>query len=75
MVDSTFTSYEPFTLGGTGGDSYNVSSGLTGTLITGHLYQLSGIAYTQAYPDADLGASAFGNITMTIGVAAIRQVP
>jgi hypothetical protein len=59
---------EQFALGGTGGDNFNSLLGsLTGNLIGGHNYFLGFTAFIHAYPDADQGASAVGNITLTIG--------
>jgi hypothetical protein len=59
-----------FNLGGAGGNYDNSFLGsLTGTLLAGHTYQWYVNAYTQAYPDADLGAAAGGSVSLTIGTA------
>ena len=58
---------ESFTLGGSGGDSYNFNSGsLTGTLIAGHNYQFHYntfvLADTTASPS---GVTGTGNVSLT----------
>lgn len=59
---------ESFTLGANGGDNYNGNIGsLTGSLIAGHSYKFLFSALTQANPDADGGATAFGNVMLKIG--------
>lgn len=59
---------ESFVLGGTGGDTsnYNVGS-LSGLLVAGHDYRFHFGTGLQANPDADDGASALGNVTLTLG--------
>ncbi len=74
--DSRSTTDESFTLGLQQGDNYNTLSGsLTGLLFAGHSYQWYSNALTQAYPDADSGASALGNFTLAIGTEAPSEVP
>jgi len=65
---SVSTKNEQFVVGGKGGDSTNVLQGsLTGNLIAGHVYNFYFKCVTSAYPATDSGASALGNITLTIG--------
>jgi PEP-CTERM motif len=65
---SSNTINEQFVVGCAGGDSINESLGsLTGTLFPGYIYGFNYTIYTEATPDADSGASAFGNITLKIG--------
>ncbi len=89
LIDNTASSYlleniqqshgttnESFTLGLQEGDYSNTFSGsLTGLLFAGHSYQWASTAYTTAFPDADSGASALGNFTLTIGTEAPPEVP
>jgi hypothetical protein len=65
---SRSTTNEQFVLGGTGGDESNVLSGnIAGYLISGHEYQLDYTLGMTASPNADPGATALGNLTLTIG--------
>src|SRR3954469_3496332 len=62
---SVSTYNERFVLGGTDGDTDNLLIGSpTGELVAGQTYWLKTSSYNQAYPDADLGATALGNITL-----------
>jgi hypothetical protein len=59
---------ESFVLGGSGGDWGNdISGSLTGSLTAGHQYAWYYYAATQAYPDADGGATATGFFRLDIG--------
>ncbi|HVT29266.1 MAG TPA: hypothetical protein VHE81_14715 [Lacipirellulaceae bacterium] len=70
VQNSTATLNESFILGASGGDQGNISNGSpTGNLIAGHHYALFSEYLSQASPDADSGAVASGNLTLTIGVA------
>jgi hypothetical protein len=61
---------EQFVVDDTDGDNYNSLIGSpTGNLIAGHDYELYFEGLVYAYPDADAGASALGNFTLTIGIA------
>ena len=52
------------------GDHYNVTSGvLSGTLRRGYSYHFYVNNFIDAYPDADLGASATGCVTLSLGGA------
>ena len=63
--ESSGTHNQTFTLGGVAGDTYNHRSGaLAGTLIAGHSYLFYYYLLTNAYPDADNGASATGHLTL-----------
>jgi hypothetical protein len=63
-----------FNLGGTAGNYGNAFSGsLTGTLLAGHSYTWLGAASTGGYPVSDLGAAAGGNVSLTIGEAAVPE--
>ena len=70
------TADESFILGLTEGDaSNNLEGSLTGDLLAGHSYVWRFNAYTQAYPDADGGASAVGNVTLKIGGSEAVPLP
>jgi hypothetical protein len=57
-----------FNLGGLAGNDFNVFSGsLTGTLLANHSYEWLSYAYTYAFPGPDNGATAGGNVSLTIG--------
>ena len=74
--ESRNTLNENFVLGGYGGDYFNVLIGsLTGSLIAGHQYQWYYEAYTQAYPDPDVGATATGYFQLDIGGGSSSSVP
>jgi hypothetical protein len=63
-----------FTLGGTAGNYGNYFEGsLTGTLLAGHLYFWGAGAYTQAYPNADLGANAGGSVSLTFSATVVPE--
>lgn len=65
---SEHTLNESFILGGSGGDSYDFSLGaLSGSIISGHQYQWYFYTLTDAYPDADGGATATGYLKLDIG--------
>jgi hypothetical protein len=65
--ESLVTTNEQFVLGGTGGDFANTLVGsLTGNVIAGHQYVFSLDCITEAYPQADSGASAVGNLTLKL---------
>ena len=67
---------ESFVLGGSGGDNSNIFAGsLTGSLIAGHQYNWHYYALTEAYPDADGGATATGYARLDIGGGASSSVP
>jgi hypothetical protein len=73
---SQVTNDEQFYLGATGGDSNNSLLGsLTGNLIGGHTYQLFSNTLIYAFPNGDSGASAVGNITLTIGANSSAPEP
>ena len=56
-----------FTLGGATGDGGNrVIGSLTGPLVAGHTYELKYGFFTQAYPEADGGATAVGQLTLNL---------
>lgn len=56
-------------LGGTDGTETNYLQGsLTGTILANHSYAWFVVAYTQNYPNADLGALAEGNASIAFGV-------
>ena len=57
--------------GGEGDHINNNSGSLSGHLLAGHSYEFYCDALTHAYPDADSGASAKGNITLKIGGGAL----
>ena len=66
--DSGSTSNERFLLGEVGGDTSNSLSGSsTGNLIAGHDYRIDFEAYIYALTQDAAGASALGNLTLTIG--------
>lgn len=65
--ESRNTTNESFTLGLMEGDYVHEFTGsLTGDLLVGHQYRWFWQALTQTNPDADGGASAVGNITLTV---------
>jgi hypothetical protein len=67
---SRSTNNEQFILGGVGGDFHNILEGSRSEyLVAGHNYELSSNNIIESNPDTDAGASALGNITLTIGVA------
>lgn len=65
---SSHTPNEKFILGETGGDVYNLLIGNpTGVLTQGHTYLLNFQAVIDAFPNgSDFGASAVGNITLSL---------
>jgi hypothetical protein len=57
-----------FNLGGLTGNDYNVFSGsLSGILLANHSYEWLSYAYTYAFPGPDNGATASGNVSLSIG--------
>lgn len=67
---SQSTPNEHFVVGATGGDSDTTLIGsLTGSLLEGHDYLLHFSYSTVGRPDPDSGASASGNVTLSIGTA------
>ena len=73
--NSYATANESFTLGQTGGDTFNILTGsLTGTLIAGHVYRYSVDARIDSYPDAaDFNASATGFATLAFGAIPVPE--
>ena len=72
---SAATPNQQFVLGGTDGDTHVLIGRLTGTLIKDHIYQLTAGEAIQATEPDDMGASALGNITLTIDTAATVPEP
>jgi hypothetical protein len=56
-----------YVLGGTGGETNSAFGSLTGNLIAGHNYEFAFESAIQVVTGPNLGASALGNITLTIG--------
>ena len=73
---SQSTSNESFTLGTAAGDVLNQLTGsLTGNLVVGDTYGWTWDLYTQALNGIDGGASATGNMTLTVQAPQVTQVP
>ncbi len=71
---SEFTTNQHFVLGDLAGDYDNFLNGnLSGNLIVGHSYSLNTENGISTYPEADSGATAVGNVALSIGVAAVPE--
>jgi hypothetical protein len=73
--ESYATENQVLQVGQASGGINNVFGSTTGTLVAGHRYEFGYEYLIHAYPNADSGATALGQLNLTLGAPALSAVP